>query len=132
MATDKELEAIEVLLANYSRGLNAGSADLVAGLYADKGAFMPEASATIVGRQNIHRSAECFFKNYTFQISFSVKNVRFAEGFAFVQGVSDTSCEDRLGMVSSGKNRDFFVLEKQSGNWKIVTYMFNNFGIKGL
>lgn len=124
---EKDQQVIGQLLNAYSAALNNSDAAAIAALYGKDGHFMPDGLPTINGTDKILASAKRFFEQRKVEAGFEIINISVDQDFSIVESVATVSIKNFVGYSTSTKTRDFFVLERQAGTWKIARYIFNTF-----
>ena len=117
---------IEKVLSQYESALNSSNTKGAVALYADDGIFMPTEAPTAQGREQLLAAYDQVFKQIKLNIMFSVDELRVNGNTAFARTVS----RGEVTILANGakvpeENREFFLLEKIGGEWKIARYMFN-------
>ncbi|MEY3398534.1 MAG: hypothetical protein RL220_1128 [Bacteroidota bacterium] len=126
MENQMEKTAIEKMLLSYRDALNASDVSKVLPLYTTDGAFMPSAGPTAVGLEQIKGSYEFVFKSIQLNIEFFIDEIEVHGDVAFARTTSKgTTLIHANGQTVPEENRELFVLQKVSGEWKIARYMFN-------
>jgi ketosteroid isomerase-like protein len=122
MEMQNEKQAVEALLAELAEALNAADTASIPLFYAEDGVFMPD-GYKVLTRNELLKTGNSYLKRTGFKISFFITNVVINEPYAFVNAIAKTQTAEPLTNAAS---RDFFVLRKVSGEWKIYRYMFNH------
>jgi uncharacterized protein (TIGR02246 family) len=121
-----EKPAIETLLFSYRDALNASDADKVLSLYTHDGVFMPSNAPSAVGQEQIKASYEFVFSQIQLNIEFFIDEIVVHGDYAYARTTSrGTTLIHANGQTVAEENRELFVLQKASGQWKISRYMFN-------
>jgi ketosteroid isomerase-like protein len=111
---DEDKKQIEVLIETYQKAL------------AKNAKFMPSAGPSAIGTANIKGSYEYVFSLITVNIAFTIDEVVFIGNYAYVTSTSKgTSLIKATNSTVPEINREFFLFEKEGGQWKIARYMFN-------
>jgi len=123
---DQEKKQIEKLLNQYENSLNTSNTKAAVALYADDGIFMPTEAPTAQGKEQLVASYDWVFKTIKLNIKFAVDELRISDNLAFAR----TTSRGQVTVLASNvtvpeENREFFLLEKVRGEWKIARYMFN-------
>jgi ketosteroid isomerase-like protein len=125
MSNNKNL--IAEVVENYAAAINAGEIDKIRSYYSGEGIFMPEGVKTLKKNQ-IGNKKLPFFKEKDFKIQYNDIKIKVDDNYAFVEAVAQTLENDVMGSSKVERNsRDFFVFQKEGTEWKILTYIFNNF-----
>ncbi len=126
MEMENEKAVIEKLLFAYRDALNASSTDKVMPLYTVNGVFMPSNAPTAVGQDQVKGAYDFVFKNIQLKIEFFIDEIEVQDNMAFARSTSKgTTLIHATGQSVPEENRELFVLQKVSGEWKIARYMFN-------
>lgn len=126
----KEMEnekiAVEKLLYSYRDALNASDTGKVLPLYTANGVFMPSSAPTAIGHDQVKGAYDFVFKNIQLKIEFFIDEIEVHGNIAFARTTSKgTTLIHATGQTVPEENRELFVLQKDSGQWKIARYMFN-------
>lgn len=123
---EQTTKKIEKLLFSYRDALNASDVNSVLPLYSNDGVFMPSSAPSAVGQAQIKASYEFVFKTIQLNIEFYIEEIVVDGDFAFARTTSKgTTLIHATGQTIPEENRELFVLQKSSGEWKIARYMFN-------
>lgn len=126
MNNQLEKSAIEKLLFSYRDALNASDVTKVLPLYTNDGIFMPSNAPSAIGQEQLKGSYEFVFKSIQLNIEFYIDEIEIDGDFAFARTTSKgTTLIHANGQTVPEENRELFVLQKISGQWKIARYMFN-------
>ena len=122
----EEKKKIEELLSTYQKSLNTSDAKLAQSLYTKDGVFMPTEAPSGIGSEGILKSYEFVFSQIQLNIEFFIEEIEVEGNMAF----ATTSSKGTVNIRANGAevpeaNRELFVFEKVSGEWKIARYMFN-------
>jgi len=127
MENIEQTRAIHNTLNDYATALNTAEIESIPTFYATDGMFMPDGYPTISKSANLKRAAENYLIKSAFNIKYVVDNILIDQDLAFVNAQADTLQKDKVtGGVISQSTRDFFILKRSDGSWKIYRYMFNN------
>lgn len=122
----QEKQKIEAILSEYEKSLNTSDAKLAQSLYTKDGIFMPTEAPSGIGSEGILKSYEYVFSQIQLNIEFFIEEIQVEGNMAFaVTGSKGTTLIHATGDTIPEANRELFVFEKVSGNWKIARYMFN-------
>jgi uncharacterized protein (TIGR02246 family) len=122
--TDKM--AIEKVLLAYENGLNTSDVNKVLQVYAQDGVFMPTTLPTATGTAQLKESYTNIFNAIQLNVKFTIEEVVVSNDVSFAQTSSrGTTLIHASGQTVAEENREFFLLKKESGEWKIWRYMFN-------
>jgi len=126
MEQTTEKSAIEKLLFSYRDALNASDVSKVVPQYTNDGVFMPSNAPTAAGQEQVKESYEFVFKTIQLNIQFFIDEIVVNGNYAFARTTSKgTTLIHTNGQIIPEENRELFVLQKVSGQWKISRYMFN-------
>ncbi len=126
MEQTTEKTAIEKLLFSYRDALNVSDVNKVLPLYTADGVFMPSNAPSAIGQEQVKASYEFVFKTIQLKIDFFIDEIVINGDYAFARTTSKgTTLIHANGQTVPEENRELFVLQKISGQWKISRYMFN-------
>ena len=126
MEPTTEKTAIEKLLFSYRDALNVSDVNKVLPLYTADGVFMPSNAPSAIGQEQVKASYEFVFKTIQLKIEFFIDEIVINGDYAFARTTSKgTTLIHANGQTVPEENRELFVLQKISGQWKISRYMFN-------
>jgi uncharacterized protein (TIGR02246 family) len=126
MMHKEEKKKIEELLSTYKKSLNTSDAKLAQSLYTKDGVFMPTEAPSAIGSNNILKSYEFIFSQIQLNIEFYIEEIEVDGNLAFATTTSKGSVLiHATGDNFPEANRELFVFEKISDEWKIARYMFN-------
>ena len=111
----------------YMKAFEAADAAAVARLFTDDGAVIAPPMPTIRGRREIETTMAAVFGAIRVGIEdMALDRVRQVGDAAFVEGHSREAVTDLAdGTVETHRYRELFCLEREGGDWKIASYMFN-------
>jgi len=116
-----EQSAIEQLLYSYRDALNASDVSKVLPLYTKDGVFMPTNAPTAKGQEQLKGSYEFVFKTIQIHIEFFIEEIAVTGDYAYaVTNSKGTALIHANGQTVSEENREFFVFQKENGQWKIA------------
>ena len=128
----QEKQKIEALLSEYENSLNTSNAKLAQSLYTKDGIFMPTEAPSGFGSEGILKSYEYVFSQIQLNIKFFIEEIQVEGNMAFaVTSSKGTTLIKATGDTIPEANRELFVFEKVTGEWKIARYMFNKTEPKG-
>lgn len=117
---------IETLLNTYKNALNTSDASKATSLYTKDGVFMPTGAPSAIGTEQIKGAYEFVFSQIQLSIEFYIEEIMIANNLAFaVTSSKGTTLIHATGDTIPEANRELFVFEKVSNEWKIARYMFN-------
>jgi len=118
--------AIEKMLNTYFGSLNASDVKTAVGSYTADGIFMPTKFPTATGTAQLVTAYENVFKAIQLNVTVKIEEVIVSDDIAFARTVSNgTTLIHATGETVPEENREFFLLRKENGDWKIARYMFN-------
>ncbi|MBS1511469.1 MAG: DUF4440 domain-containing protein [Bacteroidetes bacterium] len=119
-------EAIEKTLTIYFGSLNASDVKTAVGSYTSDGVFMPAKFPTAAGTEQLVMAYENVFKAIQLNVTVKIEEVIVRDDIAFARTLSNgTTLIHATGETTPEENREFFLLRKENGAWKIARYMFN-------
>ncbi len=122
----EERQAIEATLLQYQKALNESDVKGILELYAPDGVFMPSGAPSAIGTEEIRAAYEYVFTNIRLDIKFTIDEIVQSGDYAFARTTSRGQVTILAeGVTTPEENREFFVLQKHDGAWKISRYMFN-------
>jgi len=81
---------------------------------------------TSIGTEQVKGAYEFVFSNIKLSIKFYIDKITVNGEYAFARTTSKGSTLIRAtGETVPEENRELFILQKESGSWKIDRYMFN-------
>jgi uncharacterized protein (TIGR02246 family) len=123
----EDKKKIEELLSTYQKSLNVSDAKLVQSLYTKDGVFMPPLAPSGIGSEGILKAYELVFSQIQLNIQFFIEEIKVEGSMAFaVSNSKSTVTILANGVKAQHVNRELFVFEKVSGEWKIARYMLND------
>lgn len=124
--SETDRAAIQILLDRYEEALNSADVDTVLDLYAADGVFMPSSGPTASGDTEIRASYTHIFSTIRLAIRFHIDEIVVDGNTAFARtGSKGTVTILAEQATVPEENRELFVFQKQTGEWKIVRYIFN-------
>ncbi|MBO9673098.1 MAG: nuclear transport factor 2 family protein [Sphingobacteriaceae bacterium] len=119
--------AIQNALDIYFDALNKSDVAQAVGQYTADGVFMPTGFPTATGTKELNVAYENVFKAIQLKVTFKVEEIiTQSEDLAFVRTESNgTQLIHANGKTTEELNREFFLMKKVDGKWKIARYMFN-------
>lgn len=125
----EERKAIVATLLKYEKALNESDVKGVLELYTPDGVFMPSGAPSAVNTKEIRAAYEYVFATIKLDIKFTIDEIVQSGKYAFARTFSRGQVTILAeGVTSPEENREFFVLQKHDGVWKISRYMFNKMG----
>jgi len=126
MEQTTEKTAIEKLLFSYRDALNTSDVNKVLPLYTNDGVFMPSNAPSAIGQEQVKAAYEFVFSQIQLNIEFYIDEIVVNGDYAFARTASKgTTLIHANKQTVAEENRELFVLQKTSGQWKIARYMFN-------
>lgn len=118
--------AVEKTLKIYFGSLNASDVKTAVGSYTADGVFMPPKFPTATGTDQLLTAYENIFKSIQLNVTVKIKEVIVKDDIAFANTLSSgTALIHATGETTPVESREFFLLRKENGEWKIARYMFN-------
>ncbi|MFZ9388089.1 MAG: YybH family protein [Chitinophagaceae bacterium] len=118
--------AIEKTLTKYFGSLNASDVATAVGSYTPDGVFMPAKFPTAVGTDQLVAAYGNVFKAIQLNVVLTIEEIVIRDDMAFASTRSEgTTRIHATGETIPEENREFFLLRKDNGAWKIARYMFN-------
>jgi len=126
MNTNNEEQKLTRFIDSFAGVLNAADVASIPSFFSEDGKFMPNGVKTITGLDTLVKSAKNNLAKIAFQIQFTVEEIQIDGHFAFITAKANTSqLEAGSELLVNKTTRDFFVLKKESVDWKIYRYIFN-------
>jgi ketosteroid isomerase-like protein len=118
---------VQAFIYKYAAVLNAGDIQQIAGYFAAKGVFMPNSFPTFNYGEQFKNNTSSFFSKKRINIKFDIIDIQLIDTLALVSAAARTESTDLDSqMVTTTLTRDFFVLQTEGSEWKILRYIFNN------
>ncbi len=122
----QNVAAIEKTLNNYFASLNVSDVKTAVGSYTTDGVFMPTNLPTATGTTQLVTAYENVFKAIQLNVTVKIEEIIIKDDIAFARTLSNgTTLIHATGETIPEENREFFLLRKDGGEWKIARYMFN-------
>ncbi|RKE57087.1 YybH family protein [Sphingobacterium detergens] len=119
-------QQIEKSLTIYFDALNKSSVEQAIGQYTTDGIFMPTGLPTATGTAQLKIAYTNVFKAIQLNVKFDIEEINLSGDIAFVRTQSHgTQLIHATGQKTEELNREFFLLKRENGTWKIARYMFN-------
>lgn len=126
MEQTTEKAAIEKLLFAYRDALDASDVNKVLPLYTNDGVFMPSNAPSAIGQEQVKAAYEYVFSQIQLNIEFYIDEIVVNGDYALARTTSKgTTLIHANKQTVPEENRELFVLQKATGQWKIARYMFN-------
>ncbi len=123
---NQEKAAIEKTLNTYFGSLNASDVKTAVGCYTADGVFMPTKFPTATGTDQLVVAYGNVFKAIQLNVIVKIEEIIIRDDIAFARTLSNgTTLIHATGETTPEENREFFLLRKDNGEWKIARYMFN-------
>ncbi|WP_316803294.1 nuclear transport factor 2 family protein [Pedobacter nototheniae] len=118
---------IKKSLSIYFDALNKSSVEQAVGQYTADGIFMPTGFPTANSTSELTMAYENIFKAIQLNVTFKIEEiVALDDHVAFVRTQSTgTQLIHDNGQKTEELNREFFLMRKENGIWRIMRYMFN-------
>ena len=118
--------AIEKTLNTYFGSLNESDVKTAVGSYTADGIFMPTKFPTATGTGQLVTAYENVFKAIQLNVTVKIEELIVSDDIAFARTLSNgTTLIHATGETNPEENREFFLLKKENGEWRIARYMFN-------
>lgn len=118
--------AIEKTLNTYFGSLNTSDVKTAVGSYTADGVFMPAKFPTATGTAELATAYENVFKAIQLLVTVKIEEIIIRDDIAFARTLSNgITLIHATGEKTPEENREFFLLRKDSGEWRIARYMFN-------
>lgn len=122
----QEKAAIEKTLNTYFGSLNTSDVKTAVGSYTADGVFMPTKFPTATGTDQLMVAYGNVFKAIQLNVTVKIEEIIISDDIAFARTFSNgTTLIHATGETTPEENREFFLLRKDNGEWKIARYMFN-------
>ena len=128
--TQRDLEAIGRLAADWRVGWLTGDVDLLLSLYADDPVLMPQDQPAVAGKAAIRALYEPVLRDYRFRSDSRVEEVVAAGDWGYFWSTYRLTATPKAGgppFRSAGKSL-FVVRRALDGSWKIARLMDNSDG----
>lgn len=123
---NQDKAAIENILNLYFGSLNKSDVKTAVGSYTTDGVFMPAKFPTATGTEQLTVAYENVFKAFQLNVTLKIEEIIIRDDIAFARTLSKgTTHINATGETTPEENREFFLLRKDSGEWRIARYMFN-------
>lgn len=124
LKTDKE--AIERLLHSYADVLNKANLKLISNFYTADAVFMPNGIKSLPAAK-LGTKGKNFLDKNRFHIGYEMIDIN-VDGIqaSVIARAKATTTDLHTGTSTLQISRDFFVLKKIAGEWKIYRYIFNS------
>lgn len=123
---NQEKVAIEKTLKTYFGSLNASDVKTAVDSYTADGVFMPTKFPTATGTDQLMAAYGNVFKAIQLNVTVKIEEIIIRDDIAFAGTLSNGSTLiHATGETTPEENREFFLLRKDNGEWKIARYMFN-------
>ncbi len=123
---NQEKAAIEMKLKTYFGSLNASDVKTAVASYTTDGIFMPSKFPTATGTHQLEIAYENVFKSIQLNVTVKIEEIIVRDDIAFAQTLSHgTTLIHATGETVPEENREFFLFQKDNGEWKIARYMSN-------
>jgi ketosteroid isomerase-like protein len=127
-----EQRGVYEVVHKYEQYLNAGNAEAIVDLFADKSVVQGNEVRTLATRDQKIKAYTAIFKTHKFSTVFGYDAIDIDGNTAFVRThhhVGATYLQDGKPVIDL--NREVFVLRKQADGWKIVLYTYNTDPVQG-
>jgi ketosteroid isomerase-like protein len=87
---------------------------------------MAAGAPTAIGKDQLVTAYDYLFKAIQLSVQVTIDEVIIKDEIAFVRTHSNgTTLIQATGETIAAENREFFLLRKEQGRWKIARYLFN-------
>lgn len=121
-AQTKDQQAVETVVKEYFKALNASDADKIVSLFTADGEVLPPQAPTAKGSSQILGTYQYVFGVLKLDLKVSIDKVSVFKNTAIVTSTSEGTAN---GAEVAGGYRETFILRKDNGIWKIARYMYN-------
>jgi uncharacterized protein (TIGR02246 family) len=123
---NQDKAAVENALNNYFNALNESDLKTAVGSYTTDGVFIAAGAPTAIGSAQLVTAYEYLFKAIQLTVNVTIDEVILKDDISFVRTHSTgTTLIHATGETIPAENREFFLLRKEQGEWKIARYLFN-------
>ncbi|WP_316828137.1 YybH family protein [Pedobacter miscanthi] len=127
METPQEKSAIEKLIFSFSDAFNAADIPNTVASFTSDGINMANNAPVAQGADQLVKTFGFLFNMAKINIEYVIDEVILNDGNAVVR----TNSKVTTSVIASGEkifleNKELFVLRKETGEWKISHYIFNN------
>lgn len=123
---NQDKAAVEKALNNYFNSLNESDVKTAVGSYTTDGVFIAAGAPTAIGTAQLVTAYEYLFKAIRLTVKVTIDEVIVKDDISFVRTHSNgTTLIHATGENIPAENREFFLLRKEQGEWKIARYLFN-------
>jgi uncharacterized protein (TIGR02246 family) len=124
---DAEKAAIQKMLDAYAVALNASNAATIAATFTQDGVFVPPGAPTATGPAQIQATLTGLFGAVTLNLRFTPAQIVVVDANnAYATSTSSgTTLIKANGQTVPSSYRELWVFAKESGQWKIARYLFN-------
>ncbi|MBK6267075.1 SgcJ/EcaC family oxidoreductase [Marivirga sp. S37H4] len=125
-AQSKEKVAVEELIHTYFDALNSGDAEKVTSLFTKTGVLLAQGAPTATGSEQVNGTFQYVFDNFSYDLKVSIGEVIVQGKYAIVSSTSTGSFVIKASKENVPADfRETFILQKEKGDWKIASYMYN-------
>ena len=124
MSTTTKKQTAEQLLFGYADVLNKANIESISSFYSFDGMFMPDGFKNL-SKKDLEAAGRNFFNSHTFNIKYDIQTVTISNDFAFIEASAQTTTVPHGGEAVIRNSKDFFVLRRDSADWKIYRYIYN-------
>ena len=123
---NQDKAVVEKALNNYFNALNESDVKTAVGSYTTDGVFIAAGAPTAIGTAQLITAYEYLFKAIQLNVEVTIDEVIIKDDISFVRTHSiGTTRIHATEEIIPAENREFFLLRKEQGEWKIARYLFN-------
>lgn len=117
---------VDKLVHTYFDALNAGDAGKITTLFTKDGVLLAQGAPTASGSDQVNGTFKYVFDNFKYSLQVVVGDINVQGNYAIVSSTSNGSFViSAKGETVTAEYRETFVMQKESGTWKIARYMYN-------
>lgn len=125
-AQSKDKLAVEKVITSYFDALNSGNAETVTSMFTETGVLLAQGAPTATGSEQVKGTFKYVFDNFSYSLQVTIGEVIIQGKYAIVSSTSKGSFVIKAkNETVNAEYRETFILQKESGNWKITKYMYN-------
>ncbi len=125
-AQSNDKAAVEAVVQNYFKALNAGDAAAATAYFTSNGELLPTGAPTANGKEQILGTFNYVFDNFSYALKVTIGSVNVQGKYAIVSSTSQGNYTIKgNGDKVQASYRETFILEKEGKEWKIARYMYN-------
>ncbi|MDO4930403.1 MAG: SgcJ/EcaC family oxidoreductase [Bacteroidales bacterium] len=121
---DDSTAIVNLINGTYRDALAASNAGSVVAAYANDGVVMGPGAPTAVGSEALAATYSAIFDAVGLDLNFHIDQMLIGNRYAFVRSVSTGTAT--IGETEAREdNRELFIVERDSADWKIARYLYN-------